>query len=185
MEDDVEKAAEGQSYGFVARSFHWILFGLIAAQYIVGSAMPHIGKDTTDEGLVAWHMSIGTAIMFFVFLRLAWRIANPVPLPSDLPGWQNRLAHVTHAMLYVLIIVMVLLGWATTGYRGWTVYLFGILPLPSLAEKGSAWAHTAGDIHDWMVYVLAAFIILHIVAALYHYFVVRDRVLQRMLPAAR
>jgi len=177
--------AQAPSYGFIARSFHWILFALIAAQYVVGSAMPHIGKDTQDEGLVAWHISIGAAIMFVVLLRLAWRIANPVPLPSTLPAWQNRLAHVTHMMLYVLIVVMTLLGWAATGYRGWTVYLFGILPLPTLGPKGAAWAHTAGDIHDYMVYVLAAFIILHIVAALYHYFVVRDRVLQRMLPAAR
>src|SRR5215831_6338676 len=110
MEDDVEKA-EGQSYGLVARSFHWVLFGLIAAQYVVGSAMPHIGRDTTDEGLVAWHMSIGAAIMFLVFLRLVWRIAYPVALPIDLPPWQSRLAHVTHMTLYVLIIVMVLLGW--------------------------------------------------------------------------
>src|SRR5262249_36845742 len=166
-------------------SFHWILFGLIAAQYVVGSAMPHIGRDTTDEGLVAWHMSIGAAIMFVVFLRLAWRIGHPVPLPSELPAWEVRVAHVTHLLLYVLIIVMVLLGWAATGYRGWTVYLFGILPLPALAAKGDAWAHTAGDIHDVLVYVLAAFIILHMAAALYHYFVRRDRVLQRMLPAAR
>jgi len=146
--------------------------------------VPHIGKDTQDDGLVAWHISIGAAILLVVGLRLAWRIANPVPLPSDLPGWQHRLAHVTHMMLYLLIIVMTVLGWAATGYRGWPVKLFGVIPLPSLAPKGAAWAHTAGDIHDYMVYVLAAFLILHIVAALYHYFVVRDRVLQRMLPAA-
>src|SRR5215471_8615515 len=93
-EDDLDsKTAGAESYGFVARSFHWILFGLIAAQYVVGSAMPHIGRDTTDEGLVAWHMSIGAAIMFVVFLRLAWRIANPVPVSSELPAWQSKLAN--------------------------------------------------------------------------------------------
>src|SRR5215468_1768455 len=89
-EEDLDsKTAGAESYGFVARSFHWILFGLIAAQYVVGSAMPHIGRDTTDEGLVAWHMSIGAVIMFVVFLRLVWRIAYPVALPIDLPSWQS------------------------------------------------------------------------------------------------
>jgi len=67
------RAAE-QSYGFWHRSFHWILFGLIAAQYVVGSVMPHIGRDTPDESWVAWHFSIGAAILFFLVLRFALRL---------------------------------------------------------------------------------------------------------------
>jgi cytochrome b561 len=144
--------------------------------------MPHIGKDTKDESWVAWHFSLGAAILFFIALRLVWRFLRPVPLAADMPAWQARLASFTHTGLYVLILIMTFLGWAATGYRGWTVWLFGVVPLPSLAAKGDAWAHTAGDIHDYMVYVLAALIILHIAAALYHYFILRDRILQRMVP---
>jgi cytochrome b561 len=170
-------------YGFWHKSFHWLVFGLIAAQYLVGSIMPHIGNNTPDEGWVAWHISLGAAIMFFVLVRLVWRVARPVPL-TDMPAWQARLANFTHVGLYTLIIIMTVLGWAATGYRGWTVWLFGILPLPALAAKGTEWAHTAGDVHAFLVYVLLAFIVVHIGGALYHYYVVRDRVLQRMLPGA-
>ncbi len=166
MQSDASRSSE---YGFTARSLHWVLFGLLAAQYIVGSAMPHIRKDTPDEGLIAWHMSIGSAILFFVVLRLAWRASHPVPLLTTIPVWQQHLAHFTHITLYVLIIAMT---------------LFGIVPLPAIAAKGAAWGHTAGDIHDILLYVLLGFIVLHIGGALYHYFVARDRVLQRMLPAA-
>ena len=168
-------------YGAIHKALHWIVFGLIAAQYAVGSIMPHIGGKTLDEGWVAWHFEIGSAILFFVLLRLAWKVMRPVPL-ADMPGWQTRLASFTHIGLYTLILVMTLLGWAANGYRGWTVWLFGIIPLPALAAKGDQWAHTAGDIHDYLVYVLLAFIVLHIAGALYHYFVLRDRILQRMLP---
>jgi len=174
-----DSAAPG--YGFMHKALHWTLFGLIAAQYVVGSIMPHIGNSTRDEGWVAWHMSFGAAILFFLVLRIAWRIMWPVPLPA-LPTWQTHLAKTTHASLYTLILVMTLLGWAATGYRGWSVWLFGIIPLPSLAAKGTPWAHTAGDVHSFLVYVLLAFILLHIGAALYHQFVLRDRILQRMLP---
>lgn len=85
-------------------------------------------------------------------------------------------------ILYVLIIAMTVLGWAGMSYRGWTVMLFGAIPLPPLAAKGTEWAHTAGDVHNFLVYVLLAFIALHVAGALYHYFIVRDRTLQRMLP---
>jgi cytochrome b561 len=174
-------AAVGPGYGLAHKAFHWTIFALIAAQYLVGSIMPHIGKDTRDETWVAWHISIGAAILFFIVLRFAWRLARPVPL-LEMAGWQTRLATFTHGGLYLLIFVMTILGWAAASYRGWTVWLFGIVPLPALAAKGTPWAHTAGDIHDWLVYVLLAFIVLHVAGALYHYFVLRDRVLQRMLP---
>ena len=177
----MESVAAEQDYGFWHKSFHWILFSLIAAQYVVGSVMPHIGKNTPDESWVAWHIGLGAAILFFLVFRFVWRLARPVPL-AEMPAWQTRLASFTHSGLYGLIFVMTILGWAATSYRGWTVYLFGIIPLPALAAKGTDWAHTAGDIHDYLVYVLLAFIVLHVAGALYHYFFLRDRILQRMLP---
>ena len=72
-------------YGFWHKSFHWIIFALIAAQYLVGSVMPHIGRNTQDEGWVAWHFSLGAAILFFIVLRLIWRVMRPVPL-LEMPG---------------------------------------------------------------------------------------------------
>lgn len=177
--DDAITTAPG--YGFWHKAFHWLIFGLIAAQFVVGSVMPHIGRDTPDEAWVAWHISIGAAILFFIVLRLIWRFVRPVPL-LNMPVWQARLAEFTHMGLYVLILVMTLLGWAATSYRGWTVWLFGMVPLPALAPKDTPWAHTAGDIHAVLVYVLGAFIVLHVGVALYHHFVLRDRTLQRMLP---
>jgi cytochrome b561 len=170
-----------QGYSFWHKSFHWLVFALVSAQYVVGSVMPHIGKNTEDESWVSWHISIGAAIMFFVLLRLVWRLMRPVRLLA-MPPWQAHLANFTHMGLYTLILIMTVLGWAATSYRGWTVWLFGIVPLPALAAKGTPWAHTAGDIHDFLVYVLLALIVLHIAAALYHHFIVRDRTLQRMLP---
>ena len=78
---------------------------------------------------------------------------------------------------------MTVLGWAAANYRGWEVKIAGVIPLPALAAKGTSWAHEAGDIHNILVYVLLGFIALHATGALYHYFVLRDRVLQRMAMA--
>jgi len=168
------------TYSTTQRLLHWIMFGLIAAQYAVGSIMPHIGRDTRDEGWVMWHFSLGAAILFFVCLRIVMRVTSPVALRDDGPKWQRQLASATHISLYVLILVMCILGWAAVGDRGWTVYLFGYIPLPGLAAKGTPWAHTAGDVHDILLFVMLVPIALHIGAAFYHQFILRDRLLDRM-----
>jgi cytochrome b561 len=179
-----QAAAHRRGYDPVAKGFHWILFLLLAAQYAVGSIMPHIGRKTPDESWVAWHLSIGATILFFIVLQLVWRFTHPVPLLSTMPIWQRRLASATHWLLYLLVLVMTVLGWAAANARGWDVKVFGLVTLPSIAAKGARWAHQAGDIHDWMLYVLAGVIGLHVFGALYHYVYKRDAVLQRMLPEA-
>ena len=177
--------AEPRNYDLVARSFHWLIFLLLAAQYAVGSIMPHIGRKTLNEGWVNWHLSIGAAILFVIVLRLAWRLTHPVPLLPEMAPFERLLAKFAHFMLYALVLAMTLLGWAAANARGWDVKLFGVVTLPALAPNGSRWGHEAGDIHNILVYVLLGFIVLHVAAALYHYFILRDRVMQRMLTAAR
>ena len=83
----------------------------------------------------------------------------------------------------LLILVMLGLGWAAANSRGWPVTIFGI-PLPALAPNGSRWGHSAGDVHTFLVNILLALVGLHVAAALYHHFFLRDKVLKRMLPGA-
>jgi len=172
------------SYGPTAKFFHWLIFLLLAAQYAIGSIMPHIGKKTLDEGWVHWHFLVGAVILLVIVARFAWRLFHPVALADGLTGWELVLSRFTHLMLYALIFVMTVLGWAAANFRGWQIKLFGVIPLPALAAKGTAWAHEAGDIHNILVYVLLGFIILHVLGALYHYFIKRDQVVQRMLVAS-
>lgn len=171
-----------RDYGAVAKSLHWFFFALLAAQYLVGEFMPHIGPKTLDEGLVAWHISLGAAVLFFIVVRLCWRLTHPVDFPVTLSALEQRMAAAVHWLLYVLVAVIAALGWAATSFRGWDFTLFGVLTLPPLADKGTRWAHTAGDVHGVLVNVLLGVVALHVAGALYHYFIKRDRILQRMLP---
>ena len=177
-------AAESQGYGIVAKILHWLIFLLLAAQYAIGSIMPHIGRKTVNEGWVSWHFSVGAAILFFIVLRLVWRLLHPVPLLPTMTAGERVISGITHWALYILVLVMTVLGWAATNSRGWDVKLFGVVTLPQLAPKGSAWGHECGDIHNILVYVLLGFIILHVAGALYHYFVKHDQVVGRMLFAS-
>jgi cytochrome b561 len=170
-----------KGYDSVTKVFHWLIFLAVAAQYAVGEFMPHIGRDTKEVGLVAIHVGLGGFVLILIVLAILWRLTHPVPQLPELPGWQRVAAVLTHWALYLLILAMTVLGWAAANFRGWPVILFGAA-LPDLAKKGDSWAHTAGDIHTFLVNVLLALVILHAGAALYHHFFLRDKVLKRILP---
>lgn len=170
-----------KGYDLGTKLFHWLVFLLVAAQYLVGEFMPHIGRTTENAGLVAVHIGLGGFILAIIIAAIAWRLLHPVPQLPELPGWQRVTAAIMHWSLYALILVMAVLGWAATNFRGWNVTVAGI-DLPLLANKGDRWAHTAGDIHSLLVNVLLALVALHVAAALFHHFIKRDAVLRRIMP---
>ena len=173
------------SYGPTAKIFHWLIFLLLVVQYVVSLVMPHVGRNTRDEGWVHWHLVIGAVILAVIVLRFAWRLIHPVELPDALAPWELWLSRATHYSLYLLVFVMTILGWIAANAHGLPVTLLGLVTLPELAPNHAEWGHKAGDIHGALVYVLIALVALHLAGALYHYFIRRDRVLQRMLSLPR
>ena len=171
-------------FDLVAKAFHWGMALLLVVQYTVAWTMPHIGKGTLPVGLVAWHLSIGTALLAMLLARLLWRLSHPVNHVSTSP-LLNALAGAGHISLYLLLPAVPVMGWVNASSRGYDARLFGSVPLPSLSTTGSALGHSMGDIHVYASYALIGFVALHVLAALYHHWVLKDGVLQRMLPLRR
>jgi cytochrome b561 len=49
-------APTSRGYGRVAKTFHWLVFALVFAQYVVALAMPDIGRGTEPGTLINQHM---------------------------------------------------------------------------------------------------------------------------------
>jgi cytochrome b561 len=94
-------------------------------------------------------------------------------------------ARATHWLLYILLFVLPILGWINASWRGMPIVMFSV-ELPQLvAKRAPGWGWT-GDVHSLLAnYLLLALVGLHVLAAVYHYFIRHDGVLQRMLPGAR
>ncbi|MFL9896985.1 cytochrome b [Paraburkholderia fungorum] len=171
------------AYGAVARALHWLTALLIAMQFVIGWTMPDVHKDTQPVGLIAWHLGVGSTLIAVMVVRVVWRLTHR-PTPDDLPPVLSIISRVTHFLLYAALVVVPLLGWINASSRGWTVRLVGVVPYPALSAPGSAFGNEMGDVHGILAWVLFALVGLHIAAALFHRFVLRDHVLQRMLPEA-
>lgn len=172
------------SFGVVAQAFHWGMVLLLVVQYTVAWTMPHIGRGTLPVGLVGWHLSIGTALLALVLARLLWRVTHPVQPPQG-SRLLNALAGTGHAAIYILLLAVPVMGWINASSRGYEVHLFGAATLPPLSATGSALGHSMGDIHAYASYVLIGVVGLHVLAALYHHWILKDGVMERMLPLRR
>lgn len=168
------------SYDGVARTLHWLTVFLISVQFVIGWLMDDVGRDTKVEGGIWWHLFVGGALILTIFIRVVWQVTHSPP-PDRSSLWLRRVASATHFLLYAALIVTPLLGWANASSRGWVVRVFNIIPLPALTAKGSSFGHDMGDVHGVMAWVLFALIILHVSAALFHRFVLKDDVMSRML----
>ena len=155
---------------------------LVVAQFAVAWTMPEVERGTPPVGLIAWHLSIGTAILAVMLVRLVWRKTHPAPpAPSDLPRSLQLVSRITHYALYGVLIALPFGGWANASARGWPVTLFGAIPLPPLSPKGTEWGLAAGDIHMAAATVLLVVIGLHLAGSAYHLFVLKDQTVRRMI----
>jgi len=177
------KIGDGPGYTGTAKALHWLIVALLIAQFIFAWTMPHIGRNTPVTTLISLHFTFGVMILAVAIVRLIWRASHAEPAPEDgLPPWQVQSARIAHWLLYVLLFVIPILGWMNASWRGMPIVMFG-LELPKLMPtRASGWGWT-GDVHGLLAnYAMLALVGLHVLAALYHYVVRRDRVLQRMLP---
>jgi len=178
-----ERTAVQPGYGGVAKFLHWLIVVLLIAQFAVAWTMPDINPRTPPNALVDLHFSIGVTILFVALLRLLWRWRYPVPLISDnVPVWQDWAARATHALLYLLLFVLPILGWIDAGFRELAINFYAMVTIPPIVGASRALAGRTGDIHTLVSYVLLGVVGLHVLAALYHHFWLRDRVFLRMLP---
>lgn len=124
------------------------------------------------------HYSLGVLVLGFAALRVAARVAMPPPRLEG-PPWQRLGAAAMHLALIGLTIGVPMTGLLDRWARGRPVTVFGGLPLPAPfpVPGGRAW----GEMHEVLATLMLAAIAVHVLAALWHQFVARDRTLSRML----
>jgi cytochrome b561 len=168
-------------YGALAQVLHWTIFLLIALQFATAELVDAFPRESSGRGVVvSLHESLGLATLAVVLVRLAWMLANRVPAGLG-PAWQQWLARAGHLALYALMIAVPLAGYVLAAARGHDPSLFGF-DLPRLLGRDRTLARSAKEVHELLGWTMAALIVAHAGAALWHHVVARDATLGRMLP---
>ncbi len=105
-------------FALLARLLHWLMAVMIIAMLFIGAGMV-TSVSQRHEWLIHLHKPLGIAILLLVVVRLLVRFSTrQPPLPADLPGWQVMAAKASHVLLYALMLVLPVLGWAMISASG-------------------------------------------------------------------
>ena len=175
---------DGTNYDGVAIVLHWATAALVIANFALSQVWDWFAKPT--RGLLEdTHMSFGVLLTGVIIARLVWRWLPGHQLSSLEAGWVRLASKATHYLLYALLAVEASLGFAFRWGAGRPMTFFGLgIPSP-IGEMSKPLRHQLREIHQWIGWTIVIIALLHALAALYHHYVLKDRVLERMLPSAR
>jgi cytochrome b561 len=164
-------------YQPVLVALHWLvalmIIGLLCLGFFVLANMPN--SDPKKLDILVWHMSGGMFVLVLMVVRLIIRRWSARPSMA-VTGSKllDRMASMAHIGFYVIVFLIIATGWIT----GWFISdVFqpngGSLP-ENFAVFPSFRAHAA------LATLLAILIAVHIAAALYHQFVLKDGLFRRV-----
>ena len=159
--------------------------GLVLA-VIFGLGAVYIDDIRTGRQSLAIHQTVGFVMLLLALGRLYWRLTHtPPPPPEGFGRGQRIAAAVTHGSLYLFLLGMPISGYIGLAARGRPIEVFGLFELPHLTPRSFDLSANAQSLHYYAQFALYALVALHILAALYHHFVLKDGVLRRMLPGRK
>jgi len=159
-------------------ALHWILAVLIVAALALGAlVMVKIpNSDPMKIEALRSHMIGGSLILVLMLVRLVVRLRTEHPAqPSTGVRVLDRLAWVSHRMLYGAVLGLATSGLIMALQTGLPGILFGGGTLPA-----DFWVYPIRSVHYVISRVLMTVIALHIAGALYHTLLLRDGLLRRM-----
>ncbi|HSX19881.1 MAG TPA: cytochrome b [Gammaproteobacteria bacterium] len=169
------------SYGLIARSLHWIIALLIIAAWCVGYYATDLPPQDASKGMLfSLHKSVGMLILMLVIARLSWRAYDGSPKFANMNPLLVVAARTVHYLLYVFMFVQPISGWAMSSAAGYTPTFFGLFTFPALVAKNPLVVEKYVFIHNASAMVLLTLFIIHVGAALFHHFVLKDNTLRRM-----
>jgi superoxide oxidase len=170
-----------QRYGSGAIVFHWTMFVLIVCVGVLGLLHDSWPKQT-QRFWINIHALLGLTLWFALIARFWWRRGHPPPMPIESLGkLSRRLLAAVHFALYALMFVTPIVGLVTFVYHG-RVLDFGLFHVDFGIPSNRAIFHPTEDLHGYLAYALFGFAGFHAVVALWHQFILRDGLLERMWP---
>src|SRR6202051_3960618 len=180
----VSVPAEGARFDQTSIALHWLTVLLIVSQFASAWLHEVIDHETSFAMvLLTMHRTTGGLTWTVVVARLVWRryFACLPPFPPSMPKLQQSIAKANEYGLYVLLLAQPITGLGNVLFHGRPFSLL-IWEAPALLEPNPAIRSLFVGAHEFGAKALVVLIGLHAGAALFHGLVLRDGVLQRMLP---
>jgi cytochrome b561 len=162
-------------------TLHWLTLVLVGLLFALAELWDFSPRPTKELMIVA-HMSFGILLTLVLIVRIGWRATPGHSVEDDTTGIVKLASKGVQYLLYGLLAVQVTLGFVLRWSGNEAVSFFGLLIPPPFAPFSKPAHALVGDAHHWIAWAIIILAGGHAAAALFHYFVLRDNVMWRMMP---
>ncbi len=157
---------------------HWLTLLLLIAAWFFGHELDEARHETGGASLAGYlvHASVGASILLLVFARLYFRRKDGTPPPmGDTP--MDKVAKGIHHLLYAMLILLPVSGVATVATSKVCDAIKAWDPALLPRKFDGVLAH---DVHETLVTVLIVLVLVHVLGAIKHQFMMDDNLMERM-----
>jgi cytochrome b561 len=172
-----------QRHQFTAfsRLLHWTMAAMVLTMLCIGVGM--VVSLANYHVLVSIHRPLGIAILILVVVRFVNRLLNPPPpFPPTMSRAERLAATASEFTMYGLMFVLPLVGWGMLSAARYPIVLYGPLNLPYILPHNAMLYTLLRKGHTILAYLFFLMFIAHFGAILFHTLIVRDGMLNRMVP---
>ena len=173
--------SEQQKFPGLMRILHWLMAAMVLTMLGIGVAM--VASLGDYHLLVSLHRPLGISILILVVIRYVNRqLSTLPPFPPTMSSQERFVAHASEILLYTLLFVEPLVGWGMLSAAGYPIVMFGSVHLFPILPHNVLLFAMLRRTHTYLAYLLFLAFVAHFGAILFHTLVVRDGILNRMLP---
>jgi cytochrome b561 len=157
-----------EKYSVSIRLIHWLMFVLFALIFVLGVVMIEF-KETEPWAMYHFHKSTGVVVFLLALLRLVLHFTSKSPsAPAEISTGIYRLSQGVVFLLYLMMILVPISGYALSNLHGYSVDLYG-LPLPEFFPKNLNWEKYSSLAHEYLAYSFLGLFLLHLAGVIKHH----------------
>jgi len=173
-------------YSTATRFLHWATALVVLIAYAYGPGGPEVrvyaaARDAERQ----LHETLGLVVLALVVLRVLWRAFDTRPVQAPLARWMDISARSVQMALYLLLFAVPLTAVAGAWLEGHPLTLLGAVTLASPWAESHALGASIARVHAWLGDAVIWLAGMHALAGLFHHYVLKDGVLESMLPRRR
>ncbi|MFC0180986.1 cytochrome b [Thorsellia kenyensis] len=170
-----------ERYKSIQIFMHWMTLFLVIGLYATIYLSDYVSY-TTEKTLTTIHFNLGVFVWLFMLIRFIMHFKFQTPaITPPMTKFFRVASKAGHHTLYLLFLIQPIIGVFFRAYdgRSWSFIGMEINPFVPVDEDFS---YVLRDVHDTVGLIILGLIALHVTAALFHHYFLKDNTLKRMLP---
>ncbi len=166
-----------KQYSTRLAAIHWLTLILFIAAFYLGHELDETKALAAKMSLYPWHFILGDLVLILTLIRTYFlrKDGKPAPIAGG-STIANKVATGIHHLLYILLIALPVSGMVMISTTG----VFTALQTHDASKLPDLEKFAIHEVHAAIVAIIILTIALHVVAALYHQFVLKDNLIRRM-----